>query len=276
MGMSTGRKLSRYVILVVALVCSIVVFARPKDKENNSKVKFTSRTELVLIPTVVTDKSGNHINGLKKEDFAVLENGSARKIATFEEITTDTRRLSHPKSQNEYSNALGGGESARRITLIILDLINTPFLDQSHARAELLKYLLESVDQREPTGLLTLSSAGVRIVHDFTTDPRVLIAALHKVKGDPAEFVDSPERVESITRSASPSGRPGWDDPRAVQCEADLIDAMMKEPELNFQSFQQRLAITYTLQAMQQVAQAMAGLPGRKSLIWRAAVFPSA
>jgi VWFA-related protein len=114
----------------------------------------------------------------------------------------------------------------------------------------------------------------VRVVHDFTTDPRVLVAALHKVKGDPSEFVDSTERLETLDGAATPEGRRGWDDPRAVQCEADMIDSMMKEAELNFQSFQQRLAITYTLQAMQQVAQALAGLPGRKSLIWAGGGFP--
>ena len=51
----------------------------------------------MLIPTLVTDKSGNHISGLKKEDFKVLENGAEQKIATFEEITSDTHRLSRPE-----------------------------------------------------------------------------------------------------------------------------------------------------------------------------------
>jgi hypothetical protein len=49
---------------------------------------------------------------------------------------------------------------------------------------------------------------------------------------------------------------------------------MMEDSELNFQSFQQRLAITYTLEGMQQVAQALAGFPGRKSLIWASGGFP--
>src|ERR1700676_4310425 len=52
------------------------------------------------------------------------------------------------------------------------------------------------------------------------------------------------------------------------------MQTMMEDSELNFQSFQQRLAITYTLQAMQQVAQALAGFPGRKSLIWASGGFP--
>ena len=273
--MTIGRKLFCYVTIIAALACSIFVFAKPKDKdkENNSEVKFTARVELVLIPTLVTDKSGNHITGLKKEDFTVLENGAEQKIATFEEITSDAHRLSRPQNPNEFSNFLAGGASTRRITLIVLDLINTPFVAQAAARHDLLKYLTQSVDQREPTALYTVTRSGIHVVHDFTTDPRVLVAALHKVKGDASQMVDSEEDVEAVTGTASPDGSAGVD-PGAVQTEAQKLQTMMEDAELNFQSFQQRLAITYTLQAMQQVAQALAGFPGRKSLIWAGGGFP--
>jgi VWFA-related protein len=273
MGMTIGRKLSCYVTITAALACSIFVFAKPKEKENNSEVKFTSRTALVLVPTLVTDKSGNHIRGLKKEDFTVLENGAEQKVATFEEITSDAHRLSRPRNPNEFSNSLAGGPSNRRITLMVLDLINTPFMAQAAARQDLLKYLTQSVDQREPTALYTLTRSGIHVIHDFTTDPRVLVAALHKVKGDSFHMVDSQEDMEAMTGSASPDGSAGVD-PGAVQSEADKIQTMMEDAELNFQSFEQRLAITYTLQGMQQVAQALAGFPGRKSLIWAGGGFP--
>jgi hypothetical protein len=49
---------------------------------------------------------------------------------------------------------------------------------------------------------------------------------------------------------------------------------MLEDAELNFQSFEQRLAINYTLDGMQQIAQALAGYPGRKSLIWASGGFP--
>jgi VWFA-related protein len=279
MGMTIGRKLSCYVTIIAALVCSTFVFAKPKDKdkdkdkENNSEVKFTARTALVLVPTLVTDKSGNHILGLKKEDFTVLENGAEQKVATFEEITSDAHRWSRPRNPNEFSNSLAGEPSTRRVTLIVLDLINTPFMAQAAARQDLLKYLTQSVDQREPTALYTLTRSGIHVIHDFTSDPRVLVAALHKVKGDAFQMVDSQEDVELMTGSASPDGSAGVD-PGAVQSEADKIQTMMEDAELNFQSFQQRLAITYTLDGMQQVAQALAGFPGRKSLIWASGGFP--
>ena len=269
--MTNGRAFSCCVTILGVLAGSI--FSLAKDKENNSEVKFTARSELVLIPTLVTDKKGNHVTGLTKEDFTVLENGAEQKISTFEEITSDAQRVSRPHSPNEFSNSLAGGSSNRRITLLVLDLINTPFMDQAAARRDLLKYLTQSVDQREPTALYTLTRSGIHVVHDFTTDPRVLVAALHKVKGDTSHMVDSPEETEAITGSASPDGSAGID-PGEVLTEAQQLQAMMEDAELNFKSFEQRLAITYTLDGMQQVAQALAGFPGRKSLIWAGGGFP--
>ena len=84
-------------VLCICVICTLAAAQKEdKEKPNGAEVKFTSRTELVLVPTVVTDKSGNHIAGLKKEDFTILENGSERQVATFEEITSDPVRLSRP------------------------------------------------------------------------------------------------------------------------------------------------------------------------------------
>lgn len=277
-------------VLIVALVFSICAFAKDKDKEKSSDVKFTSRTELVLIPTLVTDKSGVHVSGLKKEDFVVLENGSQRQVATFEEVTSDRHRLERRSDPNEFSNSLGSGPSTRRVTLIVLDFINTPFLDQTFARKEMLKYLSQSVDRREPTGLYTLTRSGIHVVHDFTTSPSVLMAALRKVNGDTSQLVDTPEDMEELTGTASPQGgggdtsgadgasggKGGSSAALAAQVEqaATRLQNMVEDQALNFQSFQQRLAITYTLEGMQQLAQMLAGVPGRKSLIWAGGGFP--
>jgi len=281
------RQHFRYVLLIATLACSVIVFAKPKEKDDNSEVKFTLRTELVLIPTVVTDKSGTHISGLKKEDFKVLEDSAEEKVATFEEITSDTQRWLRPGIPDEFSNSVAAEPSARRITLIMLDFINTRIMDQETARQELLKYLTQSVDVREPTALYTLTRSGIQVIHDFTTDPRILVAALHQVNGDAYEMIDSPEDGGAGSGTANPNSSAGGHGAAgnggrssngsaqaSVQSEAGKLQAMLQGTSLNFRSFEQRLAITYTLEGMQQIAQAVAGFPGRKSLIWASGGFP--
>jgi VWFA-related protein len=283
---STRRKTYWYAGVIAALNCLILVPTRPQHSE--PEVKFTVRTELVLIPTLVTDKSGNHVTGLKKEDFSVMENGAEQKIATFEEITSNAHPLSRPEIPSAFSNSAAADPTARRITVIVLDLINTRILDQATARQELLKYLTQSVDEREPIGLYALTRSGIEVIHDFTTDPGILAAALHEVNGDPEQMVDRPEEAGSNSGSSKPGGGPANNGSGAssghgskegstqasVKSEASKLQSLAQETSLNFQSFEQRLAITYTLQGMQQIAQALAGFPGRKSLIWATGGFP--
>jgi VWFA-related protein len=282
---SASRKLYCYGVIIAAATCLLFLTARAQEKD--PEVKFTVRTELVLIPTVVTDKSGNHVTGLKKEDFTVLEDGAEQKVAMFEEIASNARRLVRPAVADQFSNSVAAEPTARRVTLIVLDLLNTRITDQAYARQELLKYLTQSVDVREPTGLYTLTRSGIQVIHDFTTDPRILVAALHQVNGDPDQMVDSPDDSSADTGTSKPGGGSSGNSPgsgaghspkgsskASVQMEASKLQGMFQDAEANFRSFEQRLAITYTLEAMQQVAQALAGFPGRKSLIWASGGFP--
>ena len=265
----------------VLFICSSPSLANPRDKENTD-VKFTALSELVLVPTLVTDKSGNHVKGLTKENFRVMEDGVEQKLATFEEVTSDAHRPSRAAGSNEFSNALTGSSSASRVTIIVLDMINTRIMDQAGARRDLLKYLTETMDRTEPTGLYSLTRSGIEVVHDFTTDPSVLIAALHQVRGDASEAVDSPEEVEALTGSPDPDGssastsapHSGTRGNQGVAIEAQKLQAMLGDAELNFQAFEQRVAINYTLDGLEEIAQALAGLPGRKSLIWAGGGFP--
>ena len=87
-----------------------------------------------------------------------------------------------------------------RLNIICLDTINTPFLDQGRARADLIKFLAKSVERGELTTLLTLDRSGVHVVHDFTTDSAVLIAALQRVKGK-SEMM-SGENVNALNNDA--------------------------------------------------------------------------
>ena len=72
-------------------------------------------------------------------------------------------------------------ERPSRITIVVLDMVNTRFASQARARIELLKFLAANLRADEPTALLTIGRNGVRQIHPFTNDPQLLIAALKKV-----------------------------------------------------------------------------------------------
>jgi hypothetical protein len=120
---------SRFAILSIALFLGTPF--RAQSTESNATT-ITSSTELVLIPAVVSDKSGTHVSGLKKEDFALKQDGKSHPIAIFEEVRTSSARLRRSQGeQRTFSNVKPGGSDYHRLSIIVLDFVNTPFADQS-------------------------------------------------------------------------------------------------------------------------------------------------
>lgn len=245
-------------LAAVMLISGAVVFAQQPAQPPT----FRSQAELVTVPVVITDHSGTHVSGLKKEDFTVLENGVEQRLALCEEVRTTTDRVKRqPPAGNTYSNYLMGTPTARRITIIALDSINTPFADQAYARSQLMKFLENWAASAEPMALVVITRSGVKTIHDFTTDPRVLSAAIRRVRA----------RLDQV--GDQPTGEAGPDE-TAVTAEEQALAAFQAEAEENFAAFQRRFAATLTMQALQEIAQAFAGVPGRKSLIWASSGFP--
>jgi len=220
----------------------------------------TSRTELVLVPTLVREKSGAPISGLARTDFTLLESGAERKIAVFEEIkTTAVRQQRQALPAGEFSNYLVNEPAPGRVTIIVMDSINTRFADRSYARDQILKFLGEMAGSNEPIALLQLHRGGVRVIHDFTTDPAVLAKALRRSRpGAEAPVADSEESLPGPT----------------VMAESQQLTNMIQDMEQNYLAAQRMLAAQLTLDGMQQIARAYAAMPGRKSVIWASGGFP--
>src|ERR1700691_2506515 len=174
----------------IAGVAFLLTSAIEAQTSQTSAAPFTSSTELVLIPTVVNDKSGVHIAGLHKEEFALKQDGKSHPIAVFEEVQTSSSRVRRSEGEHgTFSNFETGGSDYHRLNIIVLDFVNTPFSDEANARNELLKFLSEVAESGEPMCLLALNRGGLTLLHDFTEDPKVLAAGVRKVKADTAPLM---------------------------------------------------------------------------------------
>src|SRR5215831_11653488 len=65
-------------------------------KETDAAIKV--EVNLVLVPVIVKDSSGEPVSGLKKEDFQLLDNGKPQTISTFSVETAETRASSATSS----------------------------------------------------------------------------------------------------------------------------------------------------------------------------------
>ena len=258
-----------------ALSCLVVIapqlFGQNKPAESAPQVPAIKvRTELVLIPAEVTDTKGNRVTDLKKEDFVVLENGKRQEIALFEHVTTKGEVMKPvPVPEGVFSNTVERGPD--RITIFVLDLLNSRKEEQKEARKQLLEFLSKSLDAREPLCLMTVDARGAWLIHGFTTDPKVLAEALSKVKEEKSEQDRPPKNPEEELYKTLA----GWhskDAERAVAGEEARL--RMLQLEIGFQDASAGERIRLTLMSLMEIADAFSGIPGRKSMIWATAGFP--
>lgn len=248
-----------------AIAVSTLLLTSPLKTQTTQDVAptFKSSTELVLIPTVVNDKSGVHISGLKKEEFVLKQDGKSYPIAVFEEVTTNSDRVRRSEGEHgTFSNFAPGGSDYHRLNIIVLDFVNTPLPDQANARNELLKFLSEVAESGEPMCLLALTGSGLTLLHDFTDDPKLLATALSNARSNNSPLIHDP----LVEAGQFPASR-----------ELGFLQMIIREnleAEAQMSSLMGKQAASVTVQALQQIAKAFRGLPGRKSLIWASSGFP--
>ncbi len=255
-------------MLVPATLFDAAAFA-----QQQTGTTFTSEANLVLVPVTVTDHAGNHIAGLTQADFTVLDDGKPVKITSFEEVKEIPPTITKPKEPGMYTNAVAQPQSAKGMTIIVLDQINTPFLDQSYARQQLLKFLADHISTNEPTALITIGTRGVRVVHDFTTDTSVLVEALKKVSGRVDTKTLSTDTTTALAATGNVAAASLNSDPQ-LKFETSELDAFYNGTDTGYGSFAITEAIEITLNALRHIAEGMEGIPGRKSMIWATGGFP--
>ncbi len=272
-----------WVLLVPLLVAGLWAGAQqaPAPKETNQVPLLRKDIQLVLVDVVVTDKQGNAIRGLTKDDFAVKENGKRQQIAVFEwqgPVEEGSEPTAPPPlPPNVYTNRPEYHAPAGPLTIVLLDSLNTSRLDQIRLREELLNFLTEHLKSGQRTAILALTSQ-VLVLQDFTTDPELLAAAVKKYKprvsvelgfredltSPIAEYNNTAFLTSILTSSAGPE----------AAAALSFMDEL-EEFEESAIALSDKSRMRRTLEALGGIAQAVVSYPGRKNLIWVSASFPA-
>jgi VWFA-related protein len=226
-------------------------------------------TRLVHASVVVEDKRGNPIVGLKKEDFLVFDDKRPQKIVDFSVTTNQPQKAPAPAlPPDTFTNRLpASGDVPPNVTVILLDGLNTSFLDQAYARQQIIKFLMQ-IQPQDRLALYVLGSK-LRVLHDFTSDATALLTELRKYAGRVSPELDGsqpPQDDSSKDFDVGPSMR---EDPLT-----DLLTQNLRAPMPNEMEFFRRDRAQRTLEALLQIVYHVHALPGRKTLVWVSGSFP--
>jgi VWFA-related protein len=221
-------------------------------------------THFVQVHVIVQDKKGAPVTGLAKEDFTLLDQGQPEKIAFFSEESgnlAEAQASAQPLPPGIFSNRYEQtGQAPGNVTVILLDALNTPFTVQSYMRSSAVK-VLRQLNPQDHVAIYVLGPGRLRIIQDFTQNSTALLHAINTEKGQYSLEVDTSAGDNALTGGDpftdewdAAGGANGWN----AKWAHSLIPARAQ----------------FTSQAIAAIANHLASIPGRKSLVWLSSNFP--
>jgi VWFA-related protein len=219
---------------------------------------FRVATRLVQVSVVVHDRHGQPVTDLKKEDFTLIERGKPQTISFFAMEAAD-RPAAPPAAlpPHIFTNIVARQAGVpTNVTVVLLDLLNTSFVDQQYARKALIKFLGQ-IQPQDRIAIYALGHRSLTLLHDYTSDASSLVKRLQQTKGE------IPSELDASTLNAD-----SQQELQALGLDA-LADANQQEAD-----FFTGARVVNTLSTLEAIAQHLSGVPGRKNLIWLSGGFP--
>ena len=222
--------------------------------------RFRSAARLVPLSVVVHDRNGRPVEGLTASDFQIIEGGKEQEIALFSVESAGLTSPAGPLPPGTFTNRIEK-PSTGGVTVIAFDRVNTSDIHRAQARDHIIKFLGQ-LRPEDRVGFYVIDGNAVHVLHDFTRDATSLLKTLQRVtSATGAALAGSEDKL--------PKFEPVGDD--AID---QLMAAYLARAELMVQGFYLRKRGETTAEALELIAARLAGVPGRKNLIWVSSGFP--
>ena len=234
--------------LPLVAICLIAVPAVAQETPPTDRVFMDSvRVDVVNVEVFVTDRNGNPVYGLKREDFELIVKGQQMEISNFYAPPSPDAQPTEPGPI-----ALEAVEVPQPPRHIVVFVDHTNLMPTR--RQEVMDSLRGLVEDRLAQGdriMITAYDARVDVLSHFGDDPEVHAAALDTINNTTASTFQTQADFNRILRCIE------------VQCnEPEYIrqDIDVYARELRHRS---RIMLAH----LGTVVDSMAGLPGRRSLL---------
>ena len=225
--------------------------------------------EIVNVDVWVTDKKGNHVKGLTADDFEVLRDGDLVPVSNFYAVEEgrpaesvaripDSERpvgdappeLPNPRAESALP------EEHRLWMILYIDNFNSAPLERNRTLPAVRHFLGETLRPGDRVMLITYDRS-LRVRQPFTDQSSLIFARLEEVYDDAGfasvrrrERFDALERINDAEQEVS-----------ALGIALNYAESQMHEVE-------------ETTNALQQLVETLAGLPGRKALVYLSSGVP--
>ncbi|MHB8734717.1 MAG: VWA domain-containing protein [Terriglobales bacterium] len=283
-------------IVTVLLAFAGARWAAAQTPSSVAPLTFHADTQVVLVPVDVRDRSGRIIANLKPSDFRLEVGGAPMPIAALDHFQAHSTSGPSPSVDesastlpaNSFTNQASGPRGSNNLVILLLDFLNTTLADRIVLRQQLLSFLAHRLKNGQEIGIYGLGSR-LALLQPFSRDAGPLIATAQRllrqkdappapksfVSVVPAEVAGTAPNAASLTGTvftapAPPAGTPaqqGESQPKYAGSD-QATEFMQAKGDWQANNFRQHSRAAETLAQLRELAQAFAGVPGRKSVIW--------
>lgn len=219
-------------------------------------------TNLIRIDITVSDAKGKPVADLRPDEIEVYENGEKRRITGLTYVSSFAKPAA-PKPGPVDKNAVLPPpvplkpDQVRRTFALVVDDLTLSFESVYYVRRALKKFVDEQMSDGDLVAIVR-TGAGIGALQQFTSDKRILYAAIDKVRwnangnGGISSFAPLNTDFPDGTDAAEP----------------DAGERTAEGTEREFNDFRESYFATGALGALEYIIRGMSELPGRKSAIF--------
>ena len=283
---------SSTLLLLLVILFPAAIFSQTASQQSRpgeDVVKIT--TTLIQVDATVLDKKGKPVKGLTADDFEIYENGQRQPITnfTFVELEADksteqadqsAEKVVAKPSKNSIPIPLAPirlrPEQVHRTVALVVDDLGLSVGSIDHVKSSLKKFVDEQMQPGDVVAIIRTGS-GAGALQQFTTDKRILHAAIARIRWNPHGRgginifqVSDPSDEGAATAGSQLEAFSGNPDlaisPEALLHKQNAIAGSAGSRELSNQYNQEIFAVG-TLGAVNYVVRGMRELPGRKAVV---------
>ncbi len=232
----------------------------------------TTNVTLVNIDVFVTDKKGNPVTGLSKDDFQVFQDGVERTITNFAVFDKKVYRSLYSKKIPGLARAVATPTPAPAATVqvkpiyivLYIDNMNLRPFDRNHVVRQLRGFVRDNLVP--PTQMMVaFYDHSLKILQPFTNDPEEIYHALDSVKhftGGRTQRDSAHEDVVEMMRKYQDQDR------AALGSNSSQTRLPSAYHLLRAYADEGRNRLAFTIGGLRQIVSMLAGLPGKKSVLY--------
>ena len=146
---------------------------------------FKVQVDYVEVDAMVTDRTGNFVRDLKKEDFQVLEDGRPQSITTFGLVDIPIERLQRPLGAAlpiEPDVKTNERPFDGRVYVMVIDDFHTGFGRTERVKRAAKQFIQRNLGSNDLMAVVH-TAGGANSGQEFTSNKRLLVAAVDKTMG---------------------------------------------------------------------------------------------